>query len=516
MLGGAFQHYRYDPEDQNSLSGDQILSLLEGPAGVMWIGTEEGLNRLNMESGAVTRFSVWDGLPGRMVTCILPESKSGSGLDALWLGTTHGITRFNLENERFQVYTVDDGLQSREFISGACFLTTRGEMLFGSVQGWNAFYPSEVLGFNRPLQVLVTAVKSGGQVVYRGLMGGERLQFTHRDDLLTFEFAALDYNDPHRSRYLYQLEGADPDWVDSGERRSAGYSDLKGGSYTFRVRAASGDNDLSESEVSIAVTITPPIWETPWFRIGVLLLLLGLIAGGYRLRVGQIQRRNLELERRVAELSQQVQEAAVREERSRLARGLHDSVTQSLYSLTLLVEAGRRTLERGDTVQSLKNLNRVAEIAQQALQEMRLMVFQLRQPELEKLGLAGALEHRLEAVERRAGVNARLVVALTQPLQPGIEEDLYWLAQEALNNALKHSGAEFVIIRLFEQGDCLMLEVRDSSRGFDPEALQGSGGFGQAGMRERAEKLCGQLEVESKLRQGTCVRFTKQGPFSTS
>jgi signal transduction histidine kinase len=371
------------------------------------------------------------------------------------------------------------------------------------------------LDFNRPPQVLVTAVKSGGQVVYRDLVGGERLEFTHRDDLLTFEFAALDYNAPHRSRYLYQLEGVDSDWVDSGDRRSAGYSDLKGGNYTFRVRAASGDNDLSESEVSIAVTITPPIWETPWFRVGILLLLLGLIAGGYRLRVGQIQRRNRELERRVAELSQQVQEAAVREERSRLARGLHDSVTQSLYSLTLLAEAGRRTLERGDTAQSQKNLNRVAEIAQQALQEMRLMVFQLRQPELEKLGLAGALEHRLEAVERRAGVNARLVVDLTQPLQPGIEEDLYWLAQEALNNALKHAGAESVIIHLVEHGECLMLEIRDSGWGFDPKTLQGSGGFGLTGMRERTEKLGGQLEVESKLGQGTCVRFTKQGPFTT-
>ena len=141
-----------------------------------------------------------------------------------------------------------------------------------------------------------------------------------------------------------------------------------------------------------------------------------------------------------ARLYDQAQQLAVMKERARLARDLHDSVTQSIYSLTLLAEAGLRMIAQGDLEQVKANQLRIDDIAQQTLQEMRLLVYELRPAELKELGFTGAIERRLEVVEHRAGIEARLLAPVGLALPDGLEEELYRLTQEALNNALKHAG----------------------------------------------------------------------------
>ena len=133
-----------------------------------------------------------------------------------------------------------------------------------------------------------------------------------------------------------------------------------------------------------------------------------------------------------ASLKQSEMENAITEERNRLARDLHDSVTQSIYSLTLLAEAGQRMIRNSDLKQAENNQIRLGEISQQALQEMRLLVYELRPQVLRTEGLAGALEHRLEAVERRAGINAQMQVDLKSDLPPSIEEELFHISMESL------------------------------------------------------------------------------------
>jgi signal transduction histidine kinase len=207
-----------------------------------------------------------------------------------------------------------------------------------------------------------------------------------------------------------------------------------------------------------------------------------------------------------AGLRAQAEEAAVTAERNRLARDMHDSVTQSLYSLTLLAEAGQRMIKARDLGQVEGNQARLSEIAQQALQEMRLMVYELRPSALESEGLVGALEHRLEAVERRAGVDARLVVEGACDLPPRVEEELYHITQEALNNALKHAQASAVKVTLRAEDGYVLLEVTDNGSGFDPATVRGMGGLGLVTMQERAEKISGTLTVDSSPNEGTKVR----------
>lgn len=207
-----------------------------------------------------------------------------------------------------------------------------------------------------------------------------------------------------------------------------------------------------------------------------------------------------------ARLYQQAEQLAVLRERERLARELHDSVTQSLYSLTLLAEAGGRLAGSGNLEKVKEYLARLAEIGQQALKEMRLLVYELRPLVLKREGLVGALRHRLESVEKRAGVDARLLIEGELELPALVEEALYRIAQEALNNALKHAAPTLVTVCIRTAEDSVELEVVDNGRGFDPQAVSDMGGLGLVSMHERVEKLGGALTALSKPGGGTTVK----------
>jgi len=217
----------------------------------------------------------------------------------------------------------------------------------------------------------------------------------------------------------------------------------------------------------------------------------------------------IENSRLVAEIGH----AATQAERSRLARDLHDSVTQMLYSLTLFAEAAKQQTDQGDPVRVGQHLAQIGETAQQALREMRLMVYELRPPVLEQVGLLEALGQRLEAVERRAGVDASLYFDSPARLPWPVEEDLFRIAIEALNNVLKHAACTKVAVALREVSDGIELEVRDNGRGMSETQDRRAGGWGLTGMRERAERLGGTLTVVSNAGMGTSIvaRVPTQG-----
>jgi signal transduction histidine kinase len=208
-----------------------------------------------------------------------------------------------------------------------------------------------------------------------------------------------------------------------------------------------------------------------------------------------------------ARLYDQSRELAILEERTRLARELHDSVTQSLYSVVLLSEGWRRQLiTAGDGApQPEAQLRRIKEIAQQALKEMRLLIHELRPAALDQDGLVDALRKRFDAVENRVGIEGRVVMADFIDLTPSVAEGLYRIAQEALNNALKHAFATRETVRLFAHDDLVALEIEDDGCGFDVAAAEGKGGMGIASMRERTRQLGGELCISSAPGGGTKV-----------
>lgn len=201
-------------------------------------------------------------------------------------------------------------------------------------------------------------------------------------------------------------------------------------------------------------------------------------------------------------------EQAMMEERRRLARDLHDAVTQSLYSLSLMAEVARRRVQVGDVQATVEYIQRLGELAQQSLKEMRLLVYELRPSALEREGLAGAVQERLDAVERRSGMTARLHSDGTEQLSANVQTQLFHIIQEALNNTLKHAAATIVRIRLQTQDGATQLEIADNGRGFDLEEAAAAGGLGLVSMRERVERLGGLFNLNSTPGRGTIIQVT--------
>jgi signal transduction histidine kinase len=207
-----------------------------------------------------------------------------------------------------------------------------------------------------------------------------------------------------------------------------------------------------------------------------------------------------------ARLYEQAQQLAVMKERNRLARDLHDSVTQALYGVTLYAEAAARQLLSGDTDLVSQHLCEIRNTAQESLREMRLLIFELRLPMLKTEGLASALQARLEAVEGRVGLETDIQVQGEGRLSPEVEEGLYRIAQEALNNSLRHAHAHSVSVLLHQERRTVSLKVVDDGVGFDPEMVEEQGGFGLQGMRERAARMGGTLSIRSSPGTGACIQ----------
>ena len=193
------------------------------------------------------------------------------------------------------------------------------------------------------------------------------------------------------------------------------------------------------------------------------------------------------------------------EERNRLARDLHDSVTQTLYGLTLSAEAATRRLAAGSAAEAAEQVRELRETALQAQREMRLLIYQLRPPLLEQEGLAGSLRARLGAVEGRAGLATSLAVEGDGRIPIAVEDELDRIAQEALTNAVKHARASRIAVRLRLHDGRAELDVADDGVGFDPAAPRTGAGLGLRGMEERAARLGGRLAVESSPGRGTRV-----------
>ena len=232
---------------------------------------------------------------------------------------------------------------------------------------------------------------------------------------------------------------------------------------------------------------------------------LMLRANEARLQSDQLLDKLQQAHSQLQEYAGQAEELATAKERNRLARELHDSVAQTLYGLTLQAEAASRKLNAGKNDEVAVYLHEIRDSSQQTLKETRLLIFELRPPVLEKEGLVPALRARLESVESRSGLKALISLQDVGRLPSGIEAGLYGISNEVLNNILKHAHASEIKVSLEKKESKIILEICDNGVGFDPDLVEGYGGLGLKGMRERAEQINSDLRISSGS-NGTQVR----------
>jgi signal transduction histidine kinase len=304
-----------------------------------------------------------------------------------------------------------------------------------------------------------------------------------------FYYTAPSFIAPENVRFKYRLEGFDRDWIDGGNRRVAYYTNLRPGNYRFRVMAANSDGVWNEQGAALDFYLEPRFYQTYWFY-ALVLLLLGVIGWQlYRLRVRRISS----------------QFGAVLAERNRIAREIHDNLAQDILGISVQLELVARLLPAAAEV-AKPHLDRARILVRNSMAEARRYVWDLRSQDLEQKDLPTALNDTARRLTRDSEVQVQVQVTGTfRPVPASIENNLLRIAQEAINNSVKHAGAERIMIDLHFETDALQLRVQDDGRGFDPASENRDGHFGLVGMRERAREIKGDLRIQSEPGSGTQV-----------
>ncbi|MBV9669433.1 MAG: hypothetical protein JOZ43_00625, partial [Acidobacteriales bacterium] len=456
-----------------------ITTLHAEKSGALWIGTSNG-GLLQLRDGKLVRASS---------SAEFPQTISGIQEDDthhLWLCTPQGIARVVLDDlQHAEWYGTSDGLSSRECSSDghpATLAADDGSLWFANINGVAEVNPSRLPKTNVPPSVVIETVTANDRVLAPGVH-----DLAPDQNRIAFHFAGLSLAAPQLVRYEYKLEPFDRDWIPS-TKRDASYTNLPARSYTFRVRAANRNGEWSQAAAEYAFSIRPHFYRTLWFYAICAFALAAIAWLAYRLRLRRLQSR-FDL---------------VLAERTRIARDIHDTLAQDFVGISVQLELVSRTLSQSIET-AREHLDQARILVRQSVANARRSVWDLRNPSAADI----TLPDRLSALARTTPASVtRADFALHgtyRPLDPNTEEQVFRIAQEAFSNALRHSRAKHIGISLNYDLSSVTLAVRDDGTGFIPANASPNGHYGLVGMRERAQSIRSDLNVESAPGQGTTI-----------
>ncbi|MCH8257544.1 MAG: PAS domain S-box protein [Proteobacteria bacterium] len=292
---GDTMSFQHDPNDKNTLSSDNVISLLRTDE-TIWIGTRDrGMNRFIKNSGTFKRYSKGQGLASDAVYGML-EDLDGN----IWVSGGKGLSVLNPVKDTFQNYNSIHGLQSDDFNSGAYLKLSDGSFIFGGNNGFNAFDPGRISRNQYVPPIRLTSFSKFNKefALPAPIDRTDLIELEYSDFVIGFEFAALDYTAPKKNRFKYKLEGFDRDWVDSGGGRQATYTNLDAGTYVFRVKGSNNDGVWNEEGTQVKLVVSPPIWATWW---AYLIYILAFALGLYQLLQANTRRQQREAEKKYSE-----------------------------------------------------------------------------------------------------------------------------------------------------------------------------------------------------------------------
>ena len=506
---GKFTGYEHQLDNPRSLSDNAVSSVLVDHSGSVWAATYNGPSKLDEKSGTFTNYYAKDGLPSSRVSCILEDEQG-----ALWLSTARGISRFDPLAKTFKNYSVADGLPGMDLTGWVTsFKNSSGEMFFGGFSGAIAFFPDKVVDSSYVPPVVFTDFLLSGHAVSVGadsplkksINYTDALTLSHGQNNFSLEFAALSYSSPSMNRYRYRMDDLDSRWNDvAADQRVVNYSTLAPGKYTLRVQASTERGVWNAPGAILYIEVLPPWWKAWWFHVISLAMGLALLWGLYQVRLRQLQQEfDIGLEARV-------------NERTRIARDLHDTLLQALHGLMFKFQAARNMLPRRPE-DAMRTLDTAISETEQAIVEGRDAILDLRTQPVSDEDLAPLLEaagEELAAVldANQTSPNFRVIAeGESHRLSPDMQDEIYRIAREVLRNAFQHAGAGQIEVEIRYDKNHLRVRIRDDGKGIDPQVLEQSrrpGHWGLPGVRERAERIGSQLKFWSQAGAGTEVELT--------
>ena len=477
-------HFQHTKNDPNTIPDNGVFVLYEDENNQLWIGTENGLAVMDMATLAITQYSTNDGLCNNTVFSITPD-----GQGRLWLGTNNGLSNFNPPTKHFRNYYIKDGLPQNR-IDGEVFFSMDNNILFLATTGVLTFCEPDKMQLNTriPSIILTDYTILGKEVpVMRNKEMLLPIHLSYKENMITFNFAALNYSNSFLNQYAYKLEGFDADWIYCGSKQSATYTNLNGGTYTFRVKGANNDGIWNERGTSVLLYVHPPFWKTWWFYLLVALAIGAVLYAYYRMRINQLIR--------------------LQNIRTRIARDLHDDIGSTLSSINMISSMADQT--KVNSNKSTELFHTIASASGQAMDLMSDIVWSIN-PKNDRMEMI-IIRMRQYASEILEAANISFSLEIDDegrdvllPLE--IRKDFYLIFKEAINNLAKYSKADHVVIRLNFKNQMIHLFIHDNGIGFDPASA--SSGNGLKNMKARASHLKGQLNIHSGHREGTTVDLT--------
>jgi signal transduction histidine kinase/ligand-binding sensor domain-containing protein len=499
---GSVTEYKPSPGNPDGLRDNVVQSIAVSRSGSIWIGTQNGLNELDPQTGQFKGYDTNHGMPANFVSCLVEDNRAD-----LWMSTTRGLSRLHPQDRTFFNYSVADGLPGDDFTGwSACSKSSRGELFFGGYPGAVAFFPEKVEPTPPVPNVVLTSLEVSGvivpigpnQLLQESISYTHRIKLRHEQNSFALQFTGIDYWNPQASRVRYRMGGLDSRWYEShGDIRRASYYALPAGEYDFQIQGARSRGPWTEPGTSLHITILPPWWATWWFRGAYIALAVTALGAIYVLRVRQLSRQmTIRMEERL-------------DERSRIARDLHDTLLQGLLSASLQLSIANSQLPTEAKGASM--VVRVSQMLRQMIEDSRNAVRGLRiRPRLDE-----GLEQALTEIPRELGVKDNLKFELLvegerRPLRPAIHDEVYWIAREAIANAVRHSSATLIEVELQYSRHRFGMRVRDNGRGIEPETLRSgrTDHWGLSGMTERATRIRATLEIESAVGAGTQIALS--------
>lgn len=533
-----------------------ITALVEEPDGTLWIGSlGGGVSR--WQNGRLTTFTTRDGLLSNLIRCLHLDSEGtlwigtdGGGLTRwsqgrfvnfttrqgllddtvvqileddngnLWLGCNRGICRVYkrslndvAEGKSDSVHTLvfgrSDGMTQETCVGnfGAALKTQAGQLWFSTEKGIVIIDPDHQANTATPPEVLLEDILLDGHVLTNAISrlagpaaANAPLEIPPGSHSFEFHFTGINFDAAERVRFKYQLEGLDEHWVEAGSVRVARYSYVPPGRYHFRVLASNDNVEWSPAAATLFFEVQPYFWQTLWFKVASVILVLGLLGLGIR---------RLERRRYRARLRRLEQEHAMQNERARIARDLHDELGSSLNYISMSVSDLKPAA--GADEQFEKRREKISAFAVRTARSLDEIVWAVNPGNDSLRSLLGYLTEFAREQFEGSGVNCRFQIAESLPemrLPPEMRHNIFLTIKEALTNTLKHAHAGEVCLEAHMAGSTVEISVSDNGRGFDPAAPAQPEHNGLANMRLRIESLGGRFTIESAPGRGTAIRLT--------
>lgn len=502
---GRFRSFLRGEKDPNSLNSSAVICQYVDHTGLIWLGTSSGLYLLHppeprRSDWTTTYYTRKDGLPNNKITGILEDNQG-----QLWLSTNSGFSVF--QNPRhdaqtrpvFHNYNMKNGLPGMDFVDGASYKNSRGELFFGNWNGLIYFHPDSLHNNTLPPKVAITGFEKfdtdapeKGAIAEKGLAARPEIVLSYKNNLFSIEFAALDFREPEKNRYEYRMLGFNDHWIYLGAQRRVTFTNLDPGTYTFQVRGSNNDGVWSEAPATLKITITPPWWKTTSAYAAYILLLLAAVTGFVHARVRYLENRTRQLEAAVTLGTAKIQEqkaqmevqAGELKQLDQLKTRFYANITHELRTpLTLILGPLKALMKTLDKDSEQGRLLGIARGNGEKLLKLISEILDLGKLDANKIFVEEtatdlrALLARLVALFDSNAMYRGVELSCQYELPPGKAYLLdaakfETVVNNLLSNALKFTGAGGAVrLAMTEQAETLLLTITDTGRGIHPDDL---------------------------------------------